>query len=125
MTLITGIPNAGKTTYSMRYPNVIHFDFMDGGRHRREKIINLVQADNSLCVEGVYCKSADRRKLVEASKEHNTCIWINTPLDVCIDRELNGRNRSVQMVRWAYERYEPPTYSEGWDEIIIIGEQHG
>ena len=31
MILICGIPNAGKTTYSQRYSDVIHFDEVRGG----------------------------------------------------------------------------------------------
>lgn len=86
----------------------------------RERVIEAVMKDNSICVEGVYADPVDRRKLVEASKEKNTCIWLNTPLDVCLKREQEGRNRSDHLVIWAAEEFKPPTYEEGWDEIITI-----
>ena len=120
MTLITGIPNAGKTTYSRKYDNVIHFDEVKGGRHRRDKVVEAVQVDNSLVVDGVYEKADDRKRLVEVSKERNVCIWIDTPLTECLAREGKYRNRGQHLVIWASEDYEPPTYSEGWDDIIII-----
>lgn len=120
MVLITGIPNAGKTTYSKKYDSVIHFDEVKGGRHRRDKVIEAVQTDNSIVVEGVYEKADDRKRLVEASNERNVCIWIDTPLEECLSRERKYRHRGQHLVIWANEAYEPPTLSEGWDEIIII-----
>ena len=121
MVLIIGIPNAGKTTYSARFPKVVHFDAIKGrGIKRFDNIVEMVRADNSLCVEGVYEKAKERTSLVKASKEKNTCIWLDVPVDVCVERERNGRKRSGQMVIWASEEFEPPTLDEGWDEIIII-----
>ena len=120
MILICGIPNAGKTTYSQRYSDVIHFDEVSGGRRRRQIVVEMVEKNPSVCVEGVYKTVNERIALVNASSKHNICIWITTPIDVCIDREINGRNRSVHMVQWAYEGFEPPTYDEGWDEIYIL-----
>lgn len=121
MILICGIPNAGKTTYSERYENVIHFDRILG-RYRWDKVVEAVKQDNSVVVEGVYGKASERKRLVEASVEPSTCIWLDTPLDVCVDRERNGRNRSENMVIWASEDFEEPTYDEGWYEIIRIKE---
>lgn len=121
MILITGIPNAGKTTYSSQFENVIHFDGVRG-RDRRDKIVSAVEQDNSICVEGVYAKARERKRLVEASKAKNTCIWLNMPLDMCVYRENTGRQRSEHLVQVVYEDFEPPTYDEGWDEIIEIKE---
>ena len=80
----------------------------------------MVEKNPSVCVEGVYKNAKDRIDLINASSKHNICIWITTPIDVCIDREINGRNRSVHMVQWAYDDFEPPSYKEGWDEIYIL-----
>jgi tRNA uridine 5-carbamoylmethylation protein Kti12 len=118
MILICGLPNAGKTTYSQKYENVIHFDEVKGGRHRRDNVIAMVSADNDVTVEGVYDKAKDRRRLVEASQKENTCIWLNTPVDECIRRE--SRQRGEHIIRWCSESFEPPTPDEGWDEIIIL-----
>ena len=120
MILICGIPNAGKTTYSARFENVLHFDDVKGGRHRRDKVVDAVAENNSLVVEGVYPTAKERRRLPAASTERNVCIWLDVPVDECVRRELAGRNRSEHMVIWASERFEPPTLEEGWDEIVII-----
>ena len=62
MVLIIGIPNAGKTTYSARFPKVVHFDAIKGrGIKRFDNIVEMVRADNSLCVEGVYEKAKEHK----------------------------------------------------------------
>ena len=119
MILICGIPNAGKTTYSAQYDNVVHFDEVLG-RHRWDKVIEMVKQDPTLVVEGVYEHKEDRIKLVEASQGANTCIWLDVPVDICVDRENNGRRRSEHLVIWAAEDFEEPSYDEGWDEIKVI-----
>lgn len=123
MILICGIPNAGKTTYSSRFKNVIHYDDVNG-RTRLDKLSGMIKNNPTVCVEGVFEKPYERKKCVEASNEYNKCIWLNVPVDECIKREINGRNRSVHMVQWAYEDFEPPTYDEGWDEIEVIEYEH-
>ena len=123
MILICGIPNAGKTTYSSQFKKVIHCDDVIG-RNRLVKIIAMIKDDPSVCVEGVCERALERKSFVEASNEYNKCIWLNVPVDECIKREINGRNRSVHMVQWAYEDFEPPTYDEGWDEIEVIEYEH-
>lgn len=118
MILICGIPNAGKTTFSAQFENVLHFDEVKG-RDRRDKVVKAVSEDNSIVVEGVYPTAKERRRLPAASKERNICIWLDVPVEECVRREIEGRNRSEHMVIWASEKFEPPTFDEGWDEIII------
>lgn len=121
MILICGIPNAGKTTFSKRFENVVHYDFVRGSnKTRMNKIVDMLHDDPTICVEGVLGLASFRKRLVDASPIRNTCIWLNTPLDTCVERERTGRQRSENMVRWAYDDFEPPTSDEGWDEIIII-----
>lgn len=48
-------------------------------------------------------------------------VVMNTPLDECIKRNTNRKERlSDFIVIRTYERYEPPTLDEGWDEIIYV-----
>lgn len=122
MILICGIPNSGKTTYSAHFDDVIHFDDVKGGSRRHQRIIEMVRDNPHVCVEGVYESAADRAELVRASSARNVCIHMDTPLDVCVDREIKGRQRSVRLVRWCAEEFETPTYDEGWDEIVTIGD---
>lgn len=66
-------------------------------------------------------------QLLEAVKDKpykKTCIWIDTPLEECIQRE--DRNRPIEIILLHADTFEPPTYDEGWDEIIVIkGDAHG
>lgn len=119
MILITGLPSAGKTTYSKKYDNVLHYDDVKG-RYRRDMVVEAVKADNSLIVEGVYHKAKLRRQLVEVSKENNCCIWFNIPVEECLERERNTRKRGDFQILQCAAVFEPPTFDEGWDEIIII-----
>ena len=121
MVLIIGIPNAGKTTYSKRYTNVVHFDSVLGtNKQMREKVVEMVRNDPHLVVEGVYDKAIDRKNLVEVANTPSKCIWLDTSMDICLKRERAYRKRPEDLVVLAHNAFEPPTLDEGWDEIIII-----
>lgn len=127
ITLICGLPNAGKTTYSEQYDNVIHFDSFTcrGGQFNNcNRLASELKGD--VCVEGVYNSVRRRKEFLEACKSNSpkVCIWIDTPLDECLKREQAYRKRPLQIVKSHHALFEPPTYDEGWDKIIIIkGEQ--
>ena len=110
MILICGIPNAGKTTYSKQFDNVVEFDRVKGtNRQMRERVLEMIRNNPELTVEGVYGKAEDRKLLVQAAKgSHNTCIWLDTPLGVCIDREESYRHRSSLLVECSHKHFEPP-----------------
>ena len=117
MTLIMGHPNAGKTTYSARYDNVLHLDDFP-----RNKFLNCNEAvrrsDGNVVVEGIYNLRCRRIKLLEAVAGkgcRNVCIWLDTPLDECVRREDRGRDE-----RTVRGPLQPPTLDEGWDEIIRL-----
>lgn len=127
ITLICGLPNAGKTTYSSSHANVIHFD--EASRNGDQfvncnRTASKVQGD--VCVEGIYNSARRRKQLLEACKhqDRKVCIWLDTPLEECIEREKSYRKRPTGIVHAHYWSFEPPTLDEGWDEIIVIkGEQ--
>lgn len=121
LTLIIGVPNAGKTTYSGRFKNVLHTDeirptkevsFMDA-------VCNAVSEADDICVEGLFVTARHRKPIVESYKrdDKKVCIWLDTPLEECIAREDRGRSKFL--VRDCYRAFQPPSYDEGWDEIII------
>ena len=118
MILIIGHPNAGKTTYSERFENVLHLDDFP-----RSKFLNCNEAvrksDGNVTVEGIYNLRCRRKKLLEAVKgkdTRNVCIWLDVPKDECLRRESRNRNASVI----THSPFEPPTLDEGWDEIIHL-----
>lgn len=115
MTLICGLPNAGKTTYSQRYQNVIHLDDFP-----RNKFLNcnaFVSTQDDCVVEGIYNLRCRRLRLLESyhGSAPRICIWIDTPLEERLKRETRGRPSSV-----INSGFQPPTLDEGWDEIIIV-----
>lgn len=115
--LICGISNSGKTTYSKNYDNVLHLDDYKSFAKCNEE---LEKQNNDVCVEGVYNSNKRRLELLKCvnDKAHKVCIWLNTPLDICINRKET--QRSEDLMRRQIKRFEPPTYDEGWDEIIVI-----
>lgn len=118
-TLVCGIPNSGKTTFSNRWSgSVVHLDDTEG-RHRLKTALEMVrEAEGDICVEGVYLHHAQRRELAQAYRGAKLCIWLDTPLDVCIAREDRGRGTLI--TRNCAALFEPPTLDEGWDEIVRI-----
>ena len=110
LTLICGLPRAGKTTYSQRYDNVIHLDLC--GAYRG--VIHHVQARHGdVVVDGVYDKRFFRECLIRAYNGKGLrCIWLDTPIE--IKRTRKGWNKGCDFP------FEPPTLDEGWNEIIII-----
>ena len=123
ITLICGIPNAGKTTYSQRYENVIHLDDVprSGGQfHNCNRMAS--EAKGDVCVEGVYNSVRRRKELLEACKhqDRKVCIWLDTPLEECLKREASYRKRPMGLVYSHHKTLEIPTEEEGWDEVIVI-----
>ena len=112
LTLICGFPRAGKTTYSRQFEGlceVVHLDTCgrySGVRKRIER------SQGSVVVDGIYDTADRRTDLLQAYKGQGArCVWIDTPLEVRKARHgYIGRN----------EHFEPPTFAEGWDEIIRI-----
>lgn len=112
LTLICGLPRAGKTTYATRFDDVIHLDRSGGygGVNRR-----LQHRGNDVVVEGVYHTKSQRESLLRAYKGKKTrCIYLDTPQEVRKTR--HGWDKSCDFM------FEEPSLDEGWDEIIILKE---
>ena len=110
LTLICGLPRAGKTTYSERFDDVIHLD--TSGAYKGV-IHRLKYKDGDIIVEGVYHTQRQRKDLIQAYKGQGfKCIWLDTPQEV--RRYRHGWDKHCDFP------FEPPTLEEGWDEIIII-----
>ena len=114
LTLICGLPNAGKTTYSQRFENVIHLD----EERRTSAVCDKVRGMDEAVVEGGFNTAEKRGRLRSSYDGYTRLIWLDTPLDECIRREDRGRPEFI--LRNAAKHFEPPTYDEGWDEIEVI-----
>lgn len=123
LTLICGLPNAGKTTYASRYENIIHFDDIPHfGVSEQFANCNKMasEVDGDVVVEGVYNSVKRRKQLLEACshQDRKVCIWLDTSLEECLEREKSYRKRPLGLVHAHHRSFEPPTLDEGWDEVI-------
>lgn len=129
MTLVCGLPNAGKTTYTERFERVVHFDDIRARTvsEQYEKCNQAAaKAGGEICVEGVYNTRTRRAALLEAVKDQpgpKICVLIETPVDECLRREARFRRRNAGVVLYQARIFERPTYEEGWDKIITISEE--
>ena len=110
LTLICGLPRAGKTTYSEQFDNVVHLDTSGAYQGVLRKVKRMT---GDVVVEGVYRLQRQRERLIQTyDADRYTCIWLDTPDEIRQSRD--GWDK------WCDKPFEPPTLSEGWDEIIII-----
>lgn len=115
LTMICGIPNAGKTTYSARFNGVLHLDEIGSN----EKVINIInQLKGDIIIEGYFGNAEGRKKIISAYQGKAKCIFIDIPVEDSIKRE--NRNRNAGILRNAARFFETPNLAEGWDEIIIL-----
>lgn len=114
--LICGRSRAGKTTYSQQFNNVVHLD--DFGRlfQNYDKVLEYIaeKKPDDLIIEGIYDTAEKRTALLNACNcsGQKTCIWLDTPWETIQKRFI--------IVNPKYRDFEPPTKSEGWDDIIVI-----
>lgn len=116
LTLICGLPNAGKTTYSLQFDKPLHLDDIGTVDNVIDK---MKQLNGDVVVEGYFGKSADRRKIRSAYNGEGVCIFIDISVDESIKRE--NRKRHPSILHNAARYFEQPTYGEGWNKIIHIG----
>ena len=66
-------------------------------------------------------KLAKDEEVIKAYKGKNKkCIWLNTSKEIVLKRMAKD---GIPVSRYHFD-FEPPTYDEGWDEIIIIQEEN-
>ena len=118
ITLICGLPRAGKTTYSECYKDtakIYHLDEYGGPVGGYVRLHKRMKPSENIVVEGVYARSLERKTLIAPFKDDKkVCIWLNTPKEI-------KKTRRGYIEKYCEYPFEPPTYDEGWDEIIIIG----
>ena len=115
ITLITGLSNSGKTTYSQQYENVIH---LDSGIN-----IDALPTDRDIVIEGVFNTKRVRERILsqlEGKDFNKTCIWIDAPLEVCLRRNKERHQFPDTVIFTQANFFQEPTEDEGWDEVIRI-----
>ena len=116
-TLICGISSAGTTTYSKQFDNVIHLDDYRSFHACNNEVSKIT---NDTYLEGVYITKQMRMDLLKKVPEgfHKKCIFLNTSLDEALRCKLKYRADKLMIEQ--SKILEPPTYDEGWDEIVTI-----
>ena len=113
--LVCGRSRAGKTTYCRQFKSVLHLDTYGFQPKSYTRLLEKVATvDGDLIVDGIFDTADRRMALLEAysGSGKKVCTWLDTPLDIIARRFLRTGNLP--------HPFEPPTLSEGWDEIIII-----
>ena len=115
VTLVCGLPNAGKTTFCKKYDNVIHLDSMGHSTYEErfnECIIIAVNNSGDIVIDGNFYSKRIRKNMISALNQQQckkVCIWINTPLETCLKRaDSGGRSREIV------------NHINKWDELIML-----
>lgn len=131
--VMCGIPGSGKSTLSKQIANkhnAVRLSLDEMGYVRQFKLIphlvEVLERGESVVADSLYTKLQWRTELLDAVKGiecKRVLICMNTPLDVCIQRN-RGREKPLPdfVVEHQFEQFEKPTLDEGWDEIITVKE---
>lgn len=128
--LFCGSPGSGKTTLSKQMAEQynaerISFDERHYIRHTDmiPPIIEALIDGKNVVADSVFSHVKQRTAILDAMKDipcRKVLVYMTTPLDECLRRNANRKNRLPDfVVESFYNSFEPPTLAEGWDEIII------
>ena len=124
-----GVPASGKTTESKKIAkqyNAVRYSLDEMKMYYLKDLIpyameSLLQGDN-VVMDSLYIRTFMRLDLLNAIKDiecKKTLIFMNTPLEECLQRNAKRENRlPYSLVEGAYKAIQIPSYDEGWDEII-------
>lgn len=134
---MVGIQGAGKSTFAKEHPecDVISLDdirkevfgdasYQQDGHHifliGKAHILKALEAGRDVIYDATNLTPKYRKWCIETKAEH-IAVFVNTPLEVCLERNAK-RDRVVppEVIERAYNRLIPPTLEEGFDEIIIV-----
>lgn len=134
-----GFPASGKSTYARKYEAVVCPDKirLDEFGVRFDPTIepqvwekafqyvrDALEADKDVCFDATNTTRKRRAPLIEIARFYNVpihCVYLSTPLDVCIKRD---EAREQPLLKEVFERmsaqFEEPRIDEGFDSILII-----
>ena len=139
--VLCGIPASGKTTLSeelaVKISAKIHrYDDMPNanrrGQHGKvfrdfcEGVKNDLLDGKTVIADGTHITKRSREILLSYVKDvecKKTLVAMNTPLEVCIERNRNRKPRRSDICIVAnHKAYETPSLDEGWDDILTADE---
>ena len=129
--IMCGVPGSGKSTTSKQMADeygLERFSFdemkcfcLDDYMHLA---INAIQDGKNVILDSTNLRVNVRKKILQAVNDvlcKKVVVYMNTPLEVCLDRNRNRATRLQDfIIESSYRSLQPPTLDEGWDEIIYI-----
>lgn len=137
--IMCGLPGAGKSTFTTSRPDLetvcmdrIRFELFGdeavqtNGRRVFEiamaRVKNALEAGRDCVFDGTNTTRRRRRALMQRfSGVRFVCVWVATPLDLCIQRNA-ARTRvvPVEVIKRYAQNFMTPDLSEGFAEILKI-----
>lgn len=132
------MPASGKTTLSKKFSSIYHANLYSYDEIRKDmffikqseiKMMNLVKEallnNNNVIIDNVYITRESRMKLISELSDiqcEKVLVVVQAPIEVCIERDKNRKSHNLgeTIIRNHYNRYQPPSLDEGWDDIIFI-----
>lgn len=114
--LVCGRSRAGKTTYCQRFgrSEVLHLD--NYGMLNYDGLLQAVaRRRTDTVVDGIFHTRELRIRLLDLWGGSAKCIWLDTPIET-----VKGRLHPFIGGKVYPLEFEPPTYDEGWDEIVRL-----
>lgn len=144
--VMIGAPGSGKSTYAKSIQNAIYisrdeirFSFLNEGdtyfaneyqvyQEFTYRILKAIEENKNIIIDATHLTKKSRQKLFNAIHIDKTktivyAIYMNTPLQICINRNNTRKNTKTYVpeaeLRRMFYRLEPPTYQE-YNEIFDI-----
>lgn len=135
--LLVGLPRSGKSTFAKESCGVpiVNPDSIRLAIHGQRFVSEsepFVWATAQTMVNALFLAGHDRvvldatnttrkrRKMWVSDKWDTKVIWVNTSMEICIDRaEAEGDKEIIPIIKSMNESFEPPTEDEGFVEVLI------
>ena len=135
--ILCGMPASGKTTYSQQLAKQLNaklycYDDIPQSSNPKKfemlhkqmwaNILNDLQQGFDVVCDDLHTTKKQRADILNAVKNaecEKVLIVLNTPLEICLERNRNRKRRLPDFVVTSiHKTFERPTLNEGWDKII-------
>ena len=127
--VMCGVPGSGKSTLSKQMAEehgLTRVSFDELRCHRQSEFIRPAVAaladGKDTIMDATNLRVSERKNILDAVKDipcRKILVHMNTPLVECLYRNAHREARLPDhMVESMHRVQQPPTLSEGWDEII-------